>query len=48
MALYMQNLIQNTTEMDARMRLVDIDAGVDMSNEWHKTADPTDDEVKMV
>ena len=47
MALYMQNRIQNTTEMDAKMRLVDIDAGVDMSNEWHKTADPTDDEVKM-
>ena len=46
MALYYQNKIQNTEDLDKDLAMVDLDEGIEMSTEWFKTADPTEEEVK--
>ena len=47
MAMYLHGMIENSTELDEMLKLVDIDDGIEMSTDWFKTADPVDEEVKL-
>ena len=47
MALYYQGKIQNSTELDAAMMLMDMEEGIQMDTDWFKKSDPVDDEYKM-
>ena len=48
MALYCQGKIDNTSELDKCMQLIDLGSGVEMSNGWYRTSDPMDENYKMV
>ena len=48
MALYYQNKIKNSKELDEALRLMDFEEGIEMSTEWFKKADPVDEDAKMV
>lgn len=48
MALYCQGKIDNTSELDKCMQLIDLGSGVEMSNGWYRTSDPMDETYKMV
>lgn len=47
MALYYQSRLQNSTEMDVNLQLLDMNDGIEMSTSWYRETDHTDEEYKM-
>lgn len=47
MAMYYQNRMVNTPEMDKCLELIDVDSGIEMSTDWYRTSDPLDVKYKM-
>ena len=47
MAMYLQEMIENSTQFDGFLQLVDVDSGIETSTDWYRNSDPVDDEVKM-
>ena len=48
MALYYHEKIENSTELDSALSMIDVSDGMEMSTDWFKEADPTEEEFKIV
>lgn len=48
MALYYQEKIKNSEDLDKALCMMNMAEGIEMATDWFKTADPTDENVKAI